>query len=92
MKQEIESLWYQRKITGFGANGPFPTEMTVVFTVGERFVFANDKQAFVSKIIHSTEGTYIHFEDGRELVLADDVSPEILYKNIEDGDTENRNK
>ena len=83
--QEIESLWYQRKTTGYGQNGPFPTEMTVMYSVGETVILPNNKQQTCEKITKEKTGYKIYLEKS-VLVIPLDTKPEILYSigNTED--------
>lgn len=87
MTTSIESLWYQRKITGYGANGSFPTEMTVVYTVGVLALLPNGMQNRVLEIGFSKSEYKINFGNGYLLSIPIEVNPEILYKTIEDGNT-----
>jgi len=75
--QEIESLWYQKKITGYGQNGPFPTEMTATFIVGET-AYINNKPYVCEKIVKEKTGFKVYFEKNM-LLIPLDTKPEILY-------------
>lgn len=82
---EIESLWYQRKITGYGQNSPFPTEMTVMYSVGEDAILPNNKHQMCEKITKEKTGYKVYLEKS-VLVIPLDTKPEILYSigNTED--------
>lgn len=83
---EIESIWYQKKITGYGQNGPFPTEMTVMYNVGETVILSNNKQQTCEKITKEKTGYKVYLEKS-VLVIPLDTKPEILYSR---GDTEDK--
>jgi len=83
---EIESIWYQVKMTGYRPEGPFPTERMVLYTVGETVVLPSNKSQMCEKIEEDSDGVWVVLEKSK-LFIPKETKPEILYKR---GDTEDK--
>lgn len=91
MNSEIESIWYQMKCNGFNQYGGFPTERTVIYTVGEQCVFGNNKQDFCELIVDHGDFFSVDFKKHTLSIPKGDYRIEVLYKK-ENGNSKKKDK
>ena len=79
--RKIKALSYQRKITGYGKDSVFPTEMTVIYMVGETCPAVGMLMDKVKEIRMIEDGYEVDFEKGWTLCISEDKKPDVLYEN-----------
>lgn len=82
--RKIEAISYQRKITGYGKESTFPTEMTVSYVVGMKIPLPVNIVDTVSEIKEVTGGYEVGFEKGYVLWISADKDVEVLYGDKQD--------
>lgn len=77
--RKIHAISYQRKITGYSKDFCFPTEMTVVYIVGEMAGMIGPLQKKVLEIKEVSDGFDVEFDGGYTLCISDKKDIDVLY-------------